>query len=198
MIKLNTHKACATAVKGSVVIDWQKVLSEVSTKVLMYNIKKEFLLSVDEAKDVVQDSCVKIFLHKEEFDPSKAKLSTWISKIAANCYFDALRESRKRNALFTTFSSKSKSCKDVVFDIALDSPDYCSDGDAMAAELEGLLTLALEPLCETYRKAIRCIVDEVPTNEMLEQLHCSKKNLRPTISRARKAVRNSFVALGIL
>lgn len=198
MIKLNTPIACATAVKESVAIDWQKVLSVVSTKVVMFNIQKNFLLSDNNAKDVIQDSCMKIFLHKDEFDSSKSKLSTWVSKIAVNCYFDALREVQKRNTLFEPLSSNIGKSKSDVMEFLQDSPDYCTDSEVMAAELEGLLTLALEPLCDTYRKVIRCIVDGVPQNEMLEYLHCSKNNLRPTISRARKAARNSFVALGIL
>lgn len=198
MIKLNTPIACATAEKGSVAIDWQKVLSVVSTKVVMFNFQKNFLLSDNDAEDVIQDSCMKIFLHKDEFDSSKSKLSTWISKIAVNCYFDALREVQKRKTLFEPISSNIGKGNSDVMEFLQDSPDYCTDSEVMAAELEGLLTLALEPLCDTYRKVIRCIVEGVPQKEMLEHLHCSKKNLRPTISRARKAARNSFVALGIL
>lgn len=198
MIKLNTPIACATAVKGSVAIDWQKVFSVVSTKVVMFNIQRNFLLSDSDADDVIQNSCMKIFLHKDEFDSSKSKLSTWASKIAVNCYFDALREAQKRNTLFEPLSSNIGKSKSDVMEFLQDSPDYCTDNEVMAAEFEGLLALALEPLCDTYREAIRCIVDGVPQKEMLEHLHCSKNNLRPTISRARKAARNSFVALGIL
>lgn len=194
MMKQITQTASATAMKGSVAIDWHIVLSEVSTTVKFYNLKKGLLISEEDVKDVVQESCEKIFLHLYEYEPSKSKLSTWMSKIAVNSYFDALRDSIRRNSIMVPFS---KNCKG--FDSKIESPNYCSDGNAIAAELEELLTLALEPLCERYRKAIRCIIDKVPEEEMFIQLGCSSNiALRSTLSRARSAVRSSFVALGII
>ena len=182
MIKQTIHTQGASVTKGDATIDWQAVRSEVSSKVGFINKAKCHPVSSDEAEDVVQEACVKIFLHLDEFDPSKAKFSTWIGKITANCYYDALR--KKANE-FVSCSEMS--------DLQVGVAD-----DISHKEVEEMFSLALEPLCETYRDTIRCLADGESGEYLLDRLHCSEKSLRSTICRARKAARNSFKNLDIL
>lgn len=51
----------------------------------------------DDAEDIAQGAFVKAYLQLEHFNPSKARFSTWLYKIATNLAIDHLRK-QKRNA----------------------------------------------------------------------------------------------------
>ena len=48
------------------------------------------------AKDVLQDTFVKIWEKSDSYDPAKSKLFTWIYQIARNKAIDAYRKTKKR------------------------------------------------------------------------------------------------------
>lgn len=52
----------------------------------------------DDAEDIAQDAFVKAYLRLVQFNPDKARFSTWIYKIATNLCIDFLRQ-RKRHVL---------------------------------------------------------------------------------------------------
>lgn len=58
---------------------------------LIYNICKDEAI----AKDVLQDTFVKIWEKSDSYDPQKAKLFTWIYQIARNKAIDAYRRIKK-------------------------------------------------------------------------------------------------------
>lgn len=197
-MKANIPSICNSAIKASESINWSTVYDRISETVLKFNQKNGSPISVMDAEDVIQNSCEKIFRNIGKYDSSKAKLSTWIGKIVVNCYYDALRERFSKIKSFKPFLGKKEQEDDDVVDSLYDSPDYCTESEAFAADFDGLLSLVLNPLCETYRKAILGIVDKKTSEEMRMQINCSEKNLYPTLSRARNAARKSCMALGII
>ena len=59
---------------------------------VIYNICKEEGL----AQDVLQDTFIKVWEKSSSYDPTKAKLFTWIYQIARNKAIDAYRSRKKR------------------------------------------------------------------------------------------------------
>lgn len=196
MVKLYTPTPRAVAMKVSEPIDWQNILSMVSLSVLCLNVSKNNLLESEDLDDVTQNALTKIVASIATFDSSKAALKTWICTIARNCYYDFLRERKAWRLHFEYSSNKDQNGGNS--GSMLDTPDYFEDNKAFEADFEGLLSMVVKKLPDTYREAILCLVDEVPAKEMVKRIKCSKKNLRPTICRARRAVREPLTKMGII
>ncbi len=50
----------------------------------------------DEAEDLSQEAFVRAYLRLEDFNPDKARFSTWLYKIATNLAIDYLRKNKRR------------------------------------------------------------------------------------------------------
>ncbi len=50
----------------------------------------------DEAEDVAQEAFIKAYMNLKNYDPEKARFSTWLYKIATNLAIDQLRKSKRR------------------------------------------------------------------------------------------------------
>lgn len=198
MINHNSISACDEITRRRKAMKWDIVRSLVYKVIVSYNRRKGSLISDEDVEDAVQNACLKIFENIGDYDKSKSKLITWMSKIATNCYYDALRKTNSWNNLFCPYTHEKRVEDDEVLDSLNDSPGYCTNNETSSKELEGLFALILKPLCENYRTAIRCLYDGAQNEELAEQLHCSENNIRPTISRARKAARTSCMSLGII
>jgi RNA polymerase sigma-70 factor, ECF subfamily len=61
----------------------------------MYNLALRMTGNEQDAKDVVQDSLLKAFVHFEHFE-GRADLRTWLNRILVNCALDHLRDLRRR------------------------------------------------------------------------------------------------------
>lgn len=196
MVKFNTTTPRAVAMKVSEPIDWQNILSAVSHSVHCLNVSRNNLLDSLDLDDVTQNALAKIVANIATFDSSKAALKTWICTIARNCYYDFLRERKAWQLHFEHSSNKGQN--DGNSDSMLDAPDYYEDNKAFETDFEGLLSMVVNKLPDTYREAIICLVDEVPAKDMVKRIKCSRKNLRPTICRARRAVREPLTKMGII
>ncbi|MBL6689878.1 MAG: sigma-70 family RNA polymerase sigma factor [Pseudomonadales bacterium] len=54
--------------------------------------------SVPDAEDIVQETFVRLWTNRQRYDPSKARLSTWLHRIAHNQFVDSYRRTRDRKA----------------------------------------------------------------------------------------------------
>lgn len=198
MIKQHTDpaKTVAKEILGRIV--WDKVSKIIFDTVFFYNKKQEHPLRYEDVQDISQDACEKTFAGLPGYNPNRAELVTWACKIAIHCYWDTKAAEIKRNRFSTSYKSNRIRKDDEILDSLIDSPLYCESNEAFAREVEGLLSLVLKPLCETYRTTIMCLIDEIEKEEMIKRVHCSPKNLKSTISRARKAARKSLTDLGII
>lgn len=198
MVQLYTQTA--SAVKGMTFTEtqWGSIYSSVSRLVSIINIKKNNFFNEMELDDIVQEACIHIFTGLSSFDRSKSSEKTWFNRITSNAYYGAMREKKRYNTLFSKATSTIVTKDEEEYDSFIDSLDRCVSQEDFDADFEGLLDLVLSPLCESYQKTIRCIVDEVPAEEIPEIIGCSKKNLRPTICRAKAKVHESLKTYGIL
>jgi RNA polymerase sigma factor (sigma-70 family) len=60
--------------------------TEIYSRTLGKGLRKEVL------EEMTQETEVKAYLYWDSFDPSKSKLETWVSRIAANCQRDVFRK----------------------------------------------------------------------------------------------------------
>jgi RNA polymerase sigma-70 factor (ECF subfamily) len=61
-----------------------------------FNLAFRVVLNEDDAKDIVQESFIRVWKHIHHYDP-KVLFSTWLYKIVINLCYDNLKSSRRRN-----------------------------------------------------------------------------------------------------
>ena len=73
-----------------------------------YRLALRILCSEEEAKDVVQESFIRVWRHIQKYD-LRSKFTTWLYKIVTNLCYDNLKARKRRNRLFQTDSFKMDS-----------------------------------------------------------------------------------------
>ncbi|WP_242085412.1 RNA polymerase sigma factor [Aestuariivivens sediminis] len=63
----------------------------------LYGVVKKIISDDDVAQDVLQESFVKIWRYSKKYDASKAKLFTWLYRIAYNTAIDKIRSLKNKN-----------------------------------------------------------------------------------------------------
>ena len=63
----------------------------------LYGVVKKLIKDDDTAQDVLQESFVKIWRYSKKYDPSKAKLFTWLYRIAYNTAIDKIRSQKNKS-----------------------------------------------------------------------------------------------------
>ena len=139
MDELTDEQIAAKVQKGD--IDSFRILVErYESKMARY--AHRFLFGPDEAKDLLQDIFVKVYVNIKSFD-AKRRFSPWIYRIAHNEFVNALKKKSKERANISLFYV------DVLFShpIAKETAD-----DAMSRRETGeLLEGSLDKLGEKYR-----------------------------------------------
>jgi len=63
----------------------------------LYGVIKKIIADDDTAQDVLQESFVKIWRYSKKYDSSKAKLFTWLYRIAYNTAIDKVRSQKNKD-----------------------------------------------------------------------------------------------------
>jgi len=63
----------------------------------LYGVIKKIISDDDTAQDVLQESFIKIWRYSKKYDASKAKLFTWLYRIAYNTAIDKVRSLKSKN-----------------------------------------------------------------------------------------------------
>lgn len=61
-----------------------------------FSLAFRMVLNEDDAKDIVQESFIRVWKHIGHYDP-KVLFTTWLYKIVANLCYDSLKSGRRRN-----------------------------------------------------------------------------------------------------
>jgi RNA polymerase sigma-70 factor (ECF subfamily) len=98
------------AVKGDVKA-FERLIKE--HQVLVFRLAFRLLCDEDDAKDILQETFIKVWIAMEKYNPQYS-FTTWLYRIAANLCYDRLR-SRKRSVSETIDNSVSEiaSCEDI-------------------------------------------------------------------------------------
>ncbi len=142
-----------------------------------------FLGEKDISTDIVQDTMIKFYLHKDSYK-SFAKFSTWIYTIAGNLARNELKR-RKRRVILSLNSNDDDSEKRnfQIEDKAFVSPDRYTDSELKAKIIEK----ALKKLKPVYREVVILRdVQELSYEEIAEITNLSIGTVKSRINRGRK------------
>ncbi|MEP1488668.1 MAG: RNA polymerase sigma factor [Algibacter sp.] len=73
----------------------------------LFGVIKKIIPDDDTAQDVLQESFVKIWRYSKKYDPSKAKLFTWLYRIAYNSAIDKIRSLKNKKEKEVQIESSS-------------------------------------------------------------------------------------------
>ncbi len=159
----------------------------------IYNIAYRILNHEEDAKDVCQDSMIKIYKNLKSFK-KEAKFSTWVYRIAVNSAKDLIKK-RYKNDL-----SLDKELEDNGDMILLnksktnDSPDKILD----RKELYNEIFSSIKKLSINHRELIVLRdIQGFSYSEIAEILEKSEGSVKSGINRARKILASDLLAKGI-
>ncbi len=131
-----------------------------------------------EAEDVAQDTFMRAWKAAERWEPGRAKVSTWLHRIAMNQCLDRLRKKKPESL-------------DPEFDAPSDEPD--PETLVQRQELAGRIDAAIQALPERQRAAIVLSHYQQLSNlEASEILGVSVEALESLLSRGRRALKKSL------
>lgn len=131
----------------------------------------------DDAEDVAQEAFIKAYLNLKDYDPDKARFSTWLYRIATNQAINHLQKSRRK--------------------IIVDEIDSIAEA-TMPTHLEDerkqeILAAVLKLVPPEYRQAVEAYYWQgLSYQEIAEQLDVPLNTLRTWLSRAKKQLREEL------
>jgi len=154
--------------------------ADLQSQFIAEHLRRVFLLiyrivgNVDDAQDLTQEVFIKVLQRQEQLrDPEKA--AHWLSRIASNTAIDFLR--RHNRVSFSDIDEMAPLAAP-----AHQSPEQM----VLRAEKRSHLEAGLNVLTDRERAALLLRdVEDLPAEEVAEQLQCSKATVRSHIANAR-------------
>lgn len=143
-----------------------------------YAIARRVLSSTADAEEAAQDAFTKVWVHAADWQPGKAKFTTWLYRIVVNAALDMARKKK-----LPTTSDETL--------LALQADDADSVEDRLSAQDEHTaLKAALDSLTPQQRAAVSlCYFDEMTNPEAAKVMGINIKALEGLLVRARKTLR---------
>ncbi len=140
--------------------------------------------SVTDAEDIVQETFVALWKTRERYDPKKAKLSTWLHRIAHNQYIDSYRRA----------SARTISIDEDVYPAGNHLEDQEPDSVLETNARNEAVSRALMQLDERQRSAlVMTHYQGLSHREVAEILELSKEALESMLRRSRKRMKDILV-----
>ena len=144
-------------------------------------IATRLLRDPSEAEDVAQDTFLKVWRNIRRYDPERARLETWVSKIAVNASYDRLR--KRREAQIPDAAPEPA-------DGAPDAEDQLTGLDAAARVRQ-----AVNALPERQRLALElCHFQELSNIEAAAIMEVSVEAVESLLARGRRTLRKALAA----
>jgi RNA polymerase sigma-70 factor (ECF subfamily) len=148
-----------------------------------YAIARRVLTHAPDAEEAAQDAFTKLWVHAADWQPGKAKFSTWFYRIVTNAALDIAR----RRKLPT---SSDETLLALLEDDTASIEERLSEDDERAAVRE-----ALDTLTPTQRAAVSlCYFEEMTNPEAAQAMGIHVKALEGLLVRARKTLRTALLA----
>lgn len=163
---------------------FEKLIIDYEKKI--YNICLRMVKNEQEAYDLAQEVCVKIWKQLHNFE-GNAKFSTWIYRIATNHSLDYLRKQKNKNEI-SLYTKQADSEEEKI----LDTPSKAKGPERQLEdmELQNIIKQGLLELKEEYRTIIVLRdIEDYSYDEIAEILELSLGTVKSRLSRARMALK---------
>ncbi len=144
----------------------------------LMNVITRMIQSQEEAEDIVQETFVRVYQHRDSFDFQHC-FSTWLYTIALNLARNELRK-RKRFKFFDIFDLKGNEAE-----IAVEME--------IPTNLPQVLKRAIENLPEKYKMAfVLRDIEELPYDEVAKVMNIPLGTVKSRVNRARALLREKL------
>jgi RNA polymerase sigma-70 factor, ECF subfamily len=129
------------------------------------------------AEEAAQEALIRLWTHAGSYDPDKARLTTWLTRITANICLDRLRK-------------KGEDAWPENFDVALPASQ---EGEIMQDQVAAKVNAALQKLPERQRLAlILCHYEDMSMAEAARVMDTTAEAVESLLSRARRALKQQL------
>ena len=126
------------------------------------------------AEEAAQEAMLRLWTHAGSYDPQKAKLTTWLTRVTVNICLDRLRK-------------RSEDAWPEDFDVALPASQ---DRSLMESQVAARVDEALQKLPERQRLAlVLCHYEEMSMAEAAGVMEATPEAIESLLSRARRSLR---------
>ena len=169
--------------------NFQMALEIIDKNVNIYGYQNRHFLTKEDLEDACQVIRFKVWKHLSSFNPAKASLQTWVSRIVENGLKDAFKAKMRHNSLFRDPFSRNEE------DDEYTCPSYGSyRGDEFEAdrgicikENMSYIRQSFDSLPEPYRKILDLDKEGYTTAEIADILCCDRNKVYLLRHRAQKA-----------
>ena len=142
-------------------------------------------------EDLIQDTIFKALKYWDSYDPAKSKLSTWISRIAKNCYKDASDKEMRRRMMFRSLDARPRKDDEDSAPVREFAANWGeADREAETNEAVDHIEDVIDSLPENQRYILGLhLNEEMKPRQMAEQIGCTANAASLHLCRARKTVR---------
>lgn len=146
----------------------------------------------DDSADLAQETFVKVYQHREKFDPNQ-KFTTWLYAIASNLVRDRYRW-RSRHPQVSLDAENEQTETNLKDNLSADEP--APDEQMQSEERAATVREAVAALPEELRQPlILAVYQGLSQAEIAEILKCSVKAVETRIYRARQHLRTALTEL---
>ena len=144
----------------------------------VYRVARAILGSDTEAEDVMQEAYVRAYTHLDQFE-SRAKFSTWLTRIAVH---EALARTRRSER----FESLDEVDSEIELGPGVVSTARSPEEQLFGRQLQDLLEAAIDALPPAYRLVfVMREIEELSTSETAEALEVTEEVIKTRLHRAR-------------
>jgi len=146
---------------------------------LLFSVALRYMGDESRAKDVLQETFIRVFKSFKTFDPNKGSISTWMRKITVNVALRSLSKKHlKTSTLTIEFNEKYSTAPEILQKMEHD--------DIMAV---------VQSLPEGYRQVFNlAVIEGYSHKEIGEMLGLEEVSSRSKLSRAKQLLRKKLLA----
>ncbi len=147
----------------------------------IYNYCLHILKNTQNAKDVTQETFIKVYIHRKEIDPEK-NIKTWIFTIATNTTYDFLRGKKRKNEISLDEENETISSTETYY------PQECLVSD---------VDKALSQINPEYKRALLLFYQQgFDYKEIAEILEMPLNTVKTHISRGKEQLKEILQEYG--
>lgn len=144
------------------------------------------VLSTEDVEDLIQDTWMKIYDKREQYNP-KGNFEGWVYSICRNSVYALCNKQAK-------FQGKKlglpEDYKEMELSEFLDERD--TDFDIIQREETNRIERGIQTLKPHGQKVVRLLIDGVPYNKMAPVLGCSENTVKTQVCRVRQVLRKAI------